>query len=203
MQLPTQNPVTLPFGATTDGYTPANPHRGTDFGWAGPDGYSIYAVEDCTLVYRELNGDDGNALYAQVGDHLWGYLHLAPGTALSGSVKQGQYIGRMGQSGNADGVHLHLALKVNDVYTDPYKYIKEREVTVSTIGEIEFNRLFVGFFGPITVENPVSENDRKNWIGKESNTVIRSMFEDPRQQEYASSKGDGEYEQVTVYRKIK
>ena len=50
---------------------------------------------------------------------------------------------------------------------------------VSTVGEVEFNDLYRAFFGPMEV-NPPTDNDRKRWIGAETNTVIRAMEADPR-----------------------
>lgn len=50
---------------------------------------------------------------------------------------------------------------------------------MSTVGEVEFHDLYIAFFGPMSM-NPPSDNDRKRWIGAETNTVIRQMQEDPR-----------------------
>lgn len=50
---------------------------------------------------------------------------------------------------------------------------------VSTVGEVEFNNLYIAFFGPMEV-NPPTTDDRKRWVGAETNTVIRAMQADPR-----------------------
>lgn len=54
---------------------------------------------------------------------------------------------------------------------------------MSTVGEIEFNNLYRAFFGSMEV-NPPTADDRKRWVGAETNTVIRSMEADPRRAAY-------------------
>ena len=55
------------------------------------------------------------------------YKHLKKDTILVQKkqlVAKGQRLGFMGESGNADGVHLHLAVRPNlTTYTDPYPYL--------------------------------------------------------------------------------
>jgi hypothetical protein len=48
---------------------------------------------------------------------------------------------------------------------------------MSTVGEVEFNILFRRIIGDISL---VTADDRKRWIGKETNTVIRAMEADRR-----------------------
>lgn len=58
--------------------------------------------------------------------------------------------------------------------------------TMSTVGEVELNYLYRAFFGPME-RNPVTDGDRKRWIGAETNTVIRQMEADPRHANYHSN----------------
>lgn len=50
---------------------------------------------------------------------------------------------------------------------------------MSTVGEIEFNNLYIAFFGPMEINQP-TDNDRKRWVGAETNTVVRQMQSEPR-----------------------
>ena len=56
---------------------------------------------------------------------------------------------------------------------------------VSTVGEVEFNNLYRAFFGSMEVNQP-TEDDRKRWIGAETNTAIRQFEADPRRAAYLS-----------------
>lgn len=60
---------------------------------------------------------------------------------------------------------------------------------MSTVGEVEFNNLYRAFFGSMEV-NPPTPDDRKRWIGQETNTVIRSMEADPRRAAYLAYVSD-------------
>lgn len=55
---------------------------------------------------------------------------------------------------------------------------------MSTVGEIEFNNLFRAFMGDI---NLVTNDDRKKWVGAETNTVIRAMEADARHLAFVAS----------------
>lgn len=50
---------------------------------------------------------------------------------------------------------------------------------MSTVGEVEFNDMYRAWFGPME-NNPPTQDDRKRWVGAETNTVIRAMEADPR-----------------------
>lgn len=67
--------------------------------------------------------------------------------------------------------------------------VNERQIIkgddMSTVGEIEFNNLYRAFFGSMEVNQPTPD-DRKRWVGAETNTVIRSMEADPRRAAYLS-----------------
>lgn len=65
------------------------------------------------------------------------YMHLKKGTVKvtkNQLVAKGQRIGYMGESGNAKGIHLHLAVRPNlKTYVDPYPYL---------IGERNFDNIW-------------------------------------------------------------
>lgn len=88
-------------------------HLGTDI--AAAEGNEVYAVVDGTItkVYREgVDALAGNGvLLTQADKTFWFYAHmqaLAPGIAVGTTVRAGQLVGWVGQTGNAGGPHLHL-----------------------------------------------------------------------------------------------
>ena len=124
MRLPTKNDITLPFGSTDEPYSVSNPHKGTDFSFRPDD--TIYAVESGQAMLIPNNGNDGNAIYMRVENRFWGYLHCQKYLVENAQwVEKGQPIAIMGDTGRAFGRHLHLALKVNNVFVDPMSVIKE------------------------------------------------------------------------------
>jgi len=131
MQKPSNNPVTLPFGATSDPYTAASPHKGVDFGWinsAGQSDKTIYMPEDGTVTLVPNNGNDGNGVYFNNGSHFHGLLHTSQYLVSNGQfASQGTAVAVMGATGAADGVHLHWALKVNGQFVNGLDYVTKEE----------------------------------------------------------------------------
>lgn len=178
MRVPSNSPITLPFGATTAPYTIVAPHNGTDFAYIPDD--VIYAPFAGKVTQMPLNGNDGNGSYmTEPNGRFHGMLHASKYLVANGTVvTEGQPIAIMGDTGYAFGVHLHWCVKQNNVFIDPMSLVKGDE-EVSEVGEVEFNDLYIAMFGPMET-NPPTDDDRKRWIGAETNTVIRSMEADPR-----------------------
>ena len=98
-------------------------HRGVDY--AAPTGTPVKAAGDGRIVDIGRNGGYGKIIkiqhgqkYATLYAHLNGY---ARGLKKGDSVKQGQTIGYVGQTGLATGPHLHYEFLVNGVHRDPLK----------------------------------------------------------------------------------
>jgi murein DD-endopeptidase MepM/ murein hydrolase activator NlpD len=120
---PSQNPVTLRFGATTTPYSPQEPHRGVDFGHS-PNA-TIYAPFTGTVLLRPNNGRDGNGVYMQNGNQFHGLLHCVRYLVQDGAhVTEGQPIAVMGDTGYAQGIHLHWAVKVGGQFIDPLTLVQ-------------------------------------------------------------------------------
>lgn len=97
-------------------------HTGLDFkaAWGSP----VYAVTDGTVVKVARHPAYGRMVILRVapGVTVW-YCHLASVLVKPGKVKAGQMLGRVGQSGNATGPHLHLEVRVHDRPTDPAVFL--------------------------------------------------------------------------------
>ncbi|MGH7504909.1 MAG: M23 family metallopeptidase, partial [Longimicrobiales bacterium] len=90
-------------------------HLGTDFGV--PKGAEANSTADGTVTFAGRNGGYGNLVKIR---HAYGYetryAHLSrfgPGIRAGVKVKQGQVIGRVGDTGLATAPHLHYELRRN------------------------------------------------------------------------------------------
>jgi len=95
----------------------------------------IVAIEQGKVTSTGYGIKAGYYVYVQHSNGYYSaYMHLKKGTIQvkkNEMVRKGQRLGYMGESGDADGVHLHLAIKPNtQTYVDPYPYL---------IGELDFN----------------------------------------------------------------
>lgn len=118
-------------------------HAGTD--WAPPKAgqyVDIYAVADGTVVGAGVGILAGHSGQIVVIDHgvlsdstgsdrtLTNYGHLSKILVSKGQkVKAGQLIAKMGKTGNVTGVHLHLGVRFNGVYSDPKKWLSRKGIT--------------------------------------------------------------------------
>lgn len=118
-------------------------HAGTD--WAPPKAgqyVDIYAVADGTVVGAGVGILAGHSGQIVVIDHgvltdstgsdrtLTNYGHLSKILVKKGQkVKAGQLIAKMGKTGNVTGVHLHLGVRFNGVYSDPKKWLSRKGIT--------------------------------------------------------------------------
>jgi len=106
------------FGAQRTGHI----HAGVDFSAA--EGTPVGASRAGRVVFAGYRND--SAGYTVTVDHGGGwvtdYMHLtASGIAVKvgDTVTQGQTIAQVGQTGNADGPHLHFQIKYQGVARDP------------------------------------------------------------------------------------
>jgi murein DD-endopeptidase MepM/ murein hydrolase activator NlpD len=120
------NPVgSIPY-RVTNGYS--GYHPGVDL--AGEHLSPIYASETGVVVFAGWHRDGYGELI--IIDHGEGwttyYGHLAARFVGCGDqVSKGQYIGQMGMSGNASGIHVHFEIRENDVPHNPYLFFPIRD----------------------------------------------------------------------------
>jgi len=101
------------------------PHNGLDF--RADVGAPVYATGDGTVKYAGRQGTLGRII---IIDHGYGYetlyAHLSAyedGIRSGTEVKRGQLIGKAGQSGLAEGPHIHYEIRLNGQYVDPLYYL--------------------------------------------------------------------------------
>lgn len=105
-------------------YEPDANHPGIDID--GDEGAPVYAADNGVVVYAGWNNwGYGNVI---VINHSNGwqtlYAHLSAYYVSCGqSVFQGNTIGAIGATGNADGAHLHFEMMYNGVRVNPHDYL--------------------------------------------------------------------------------
>ncbi len=119
-------------------------HKGIDL--MAPKLSPVFAVADGVISKTGAGGRSGNIIKIDHGNGVqtW-YLHLnndspgtddghggrrwafAPGLEEGSQVFAGQFIGYVGDSGNAEGTspHTHFELRINGIAVDPYPYLLE------------------------------------------------------------------------------
>jgi len=97
------------------------PHLGVDL--AAPSGTPVESVGNGRIIFIGKDGEAGNAIKVQYDEHYISlYAHLsrfAKKLHRNSSVKKGQVIGYVGETGLATGPHLHYGVYVNYVPKNP------------------------------------------------------------------------------------
>jgi murein DD-endopeptidase MepM/ murein hydrolase activator NlpD len=108
-------------------------HTGIDFATAY--GTPVVAVANGTVVQTGWDGAYGNQIRLQLpnGDQVW-YNHLSSIQVTRGQpVLKGQALGRVGETGNAFGYHLHFEYRLSTDLTsavDPLPFFAQHGLTL-------------------------------------------------------------------------
>ncbi len=118
---PIDGTLTSPFGPRW-----GRTHEGLDI--AGPEGTPIVAAASGTVVLMQSEAESGGYGLFTCVDHGGGlstcYAHQSSfGTSVGASVKQGEVIGYVGNTGNSFGAHVHFEVRLNGAATDPMAYL--------------------------------------------------------------------------------
>jgi len=102
-------------------------HSGLDF--CGQVGDPVYAAAPGIVVFADLLTVRGNATMIDHGRGIFtAYMHQSEILVnLGDHVEQGQLIGRVGNTGRAEGPHLHFEVLVGGVQVDPLEWLN-REI---------------------------------------------------------------------------
>ena len=127
--VPGFNRVSSPFGMRVANGVVGN-HRGIDIGrnLSPPEpieNANIVAIADGKVTASFFNETGGNMIIIYHDNQVHSrYLHNSINLVrASQNVKQGQIIGRVGNTGHSFGAHLHLDLIINGVHVNPLDYI--------------------------------------------------------------------------------
>ena len=122
---PVEGPVTGSFGERIDPFNGEGAfHTGVDI--STTYGQAVIAPADGVVVFAAEAGGYGKLLILEHGHGVsTRYGHLAGFAAAIGqSMRRGDVIGYVGQSGRATGPHLHYEVRIQDVPVNPHKYLR-------------------------------------------------------------------------------
>ena len=102
-------------------YGRVRPHRGTDF--AAPRGTAIRSTASGTVIKSGYTRGNGNYVTVKHnGSYSTQYLHMKKrGVKVGQFVKQGDYIGSVGMTGNTSGPHVCYRFWKNGKQVDPLR----------------------------------------------------------------------------------
>lgn len=98
-------------------------HEGVDM--EASRGTPVLAVRDGDAEFKRSNLG-GNAIWltAQSGERFY-YAHLDDWEGESRPVVAGEVIGYVGQTGNAQGDHLHFETRAGEAAVNPYPFVEQ------------------------------------------------------------------------------
>lgn len=120
----TQGYISSRFGSRTDPFTGRRAfHKGVDF--AGRAGAEVVAVASGVVIWSGERYGYGELVEINHGNgYVTRYAHNADNlVAVGDTVRRGQVIARMGETGRATGPNLHFEVLLNDAPVDPLTYI--------------------------------------------------------------------------------
>ena len=117
--------VSSQFGNRTDPFTGRRAfHKGVDF--AGREGAEVIAVASGVVIWSGERYGYGQLVEINHGNgYVTRYAHNVDNlVAVGDTVRRGQVIARMGDTGRATGPNLHFEVLLNDKPVNPLTYIR-------------------------------------------------------------------------------
>jgi len=110
--------ITSRYGNRSRGF-----HTGLDL--AGASGSPVYAADGGTVSFAGWSGGYGKLIKINHGNgYVTYYAHLSSINVSNGKkVAKGEMIGRVGNTGNSTGPHLHFEIRLNGKTLNPANYI--------------------------------------------------------------------------------
>ena len=126
---PFGNRVPLDYVTSEYGMRDGKLHGGIDLAWGGIDGTPIRAVKSGTVyIAQSMPNTTGWGNYVRI-DHggnlhtLYAHMKYTPLVSNGQYVEQGQVIGYVGQTGDAQGSHLHFEVWTSGSRVNPRPYL--------------------------------------------------------------------------------
>ncbi|CAI9390139.1 M23 family metallopeptidase [Microbacterium sp. T2.11-28] len=116
----------------SNGYCTSSGHRGIDF--AGGCSSPIFAAASGRVIFAGFSGAWGNYIKVDHGGGIvTGYAHIKPGGYNVGwgdTVRAGQTIAYVGNTGASTGCHLHFEVYSGGVRINPAPFLRARGISV-------------------------------------------------------------------------
>ena len=122
---PVEGAVTGSFGERIDPFSGEGAyHSGVDI--SSTYGNPVVAPADGVVVFANFMGGYGRVVMLDHGQGVSTRLgHLSSFAVIAGqSVRRGDIIGYVGQSGRTTGPHLHYEVRIHNTPVNPYKYLR-------------------------------------------------------------------------------
>jgi murein DD-endopeptidase MepM/ murein hydrolase activator NlpD len=120
--------VSSQFGSRTDPFTGRRAfHKGVDF--AGREGAEVVAVASGVVIWSGERYGYGQLVEINHGNgYVTRYAHNVDNlVAVGDTVRRGQVIARMGDTGRATGPNLHFEVLLNDQPVNPLTYVQSAD----------------------------------------------------------------------------
>ncbi len=120
--------VSSQFGSRTDPFTGRRAfHKGVDF--AGREGAEVVAVASGVVIWSGERYGYGQLVEVNHGNgYVTRYAHNVDNlVAVGDTVRRGQVIARMGDTGRATGPNLHFEVLLNDQPVNPLTYVQSAD----------------------------------------------------------------------------
>jgi murein DD-endopeptidase MepM/ murein hydrolase activator NlpD len=119
-------------------------HNGLDLASVKQD--AVFAAQSGKVILAKEFGIYGNAIVIDHGlslSTLYGHLSTI-GVQVGDEVKQGEEIGRSGETGLAGGDHLHFEIRANGIPVTPIEWWDQKWFQDNVTGKIEALRAYTG-----------------------------------------------------------
>jgi len=119
--------ISSQFGSRTDPFTGRRAfHKGVDF--AGREGAEVVAVASGVVIWSGERYGYGELVEINHGNgYVTRYAHNVDNlVAVGDTVRRGEVIARMGDTGRATGPNLHFEVLLNDRPVDPLTYVGDQ-----------------------------------------------------------------------------
>ena len=102
-------------------------HEGVDI--CAVEGTPIFSAADGIVIYSEPKGSYGNFMLIKHGsDYVTAYAHCSKLLKKTNeSVKKGEVVAWVGNTGASRGAHLHYELRINGIPVDPELYLVNKK----------------------------------------------------------------------------
>ncbi len=151
--------VTSPYGNRSDPFShkPAV-HHGLDLQASYEE---VYAMFDGNVLSVGKDSRSGLYITLEHGNYIISYCHLSEISVVEGQdILAGDVVGVSGNSGRSTGPHLHITVKCNKEYVNPYTlilYIRDvKEESYSALGagakSLPAPEDFLTFYAPAAME---------------------------------------------------